>query len=491
MTLSARPLIWTVDSLAEFLGAVTTGTDRGIVPIGRINNSMEHTAAGDLYVPHGLKQGDIQKVSEQAIARGAVAVMVEAGTPVTGDFPILRIPSMNTGMRRLARHARKRFKGKLVGVTGSVGKTTTKDMIALCLSYCGTTHHTTANLNAGRAHLAAVASLPKLADFSVLEIALRNRGAVRRKSAIARLHVAVITSIGLSHGAYHGADSADAILRGKTEIFSKLMQRGIAVIPSGDASYDRLVKRAQDSGRVQRIISCGKRETDDVRLLNHRLHPTWSEVSILTDGVQVDYRIAQPGAHFVLNSLLVAGVLRAVGADPAAMGGLADFVPTGRRVERFRGTLADGGVIELIDDAYNAAPDSVRALLGILALRDRVRRKVLILGDMLELGPDELRHHLELAPEIQAAGIDLLITIGPNATRIGQSLDGLETRSYPNAQAAARAVRSLLQDGDLVALKGSNGMKLVTITAELAGPIGQRRRQSHRWSIEMEPVRTP
>jgi len=486
MGLQARALLGTVDDIVQFLGVKVSPKTGGAVMVSRIITSAQEVLPGDIYVPISAAREKRQALADRAIAKGAVAVMSSGGL-VRGDYPVIDVPRLDHSLAKLAEHARSAFTGKVIGVTGSVGKTTTKDMMALALSYCGATNHTTANLNSGNANLAAVASLPGNAAYSVLEIAMMDQGAVRRKAAVAKPDVAVITSIGLSHGAHHGDGGTESILIGKTGMFFELAPGGIAVLPSGDPSYDGLVARAHESGRVTRIISCGERAEDDVRLLDMKLHPTFSEVSVLVAGQRVDYFIGQPGAHFVMNSLLVAGVLLAVGGNPQALLGLSNYVPTGRRIERFRAVLKEGRVIELIDDAYNAAPDSVRALLDLLKLRDRARRKVLILGDMLELGPEEIRHHLELVPFIEEAGIDLLVTVGPKAALVAGAVKGIQTVGYEDAKAAAKSILPLLQDRDLVAVKGSNGMNLMTVVMSILGSPAARVRQDYRWSIEQEP----
>ncbi|MGP9571109.1 Mur ligase family protein [Halomonas sp. KG2] len=488
MGLQTRPLLGTVEGIAEFLGAKIIGNESGQLLVSRIITSAVNVNPGDIYVPISAAKSRRQALAERAVERGAVAVMSSGN--IEGDFPIIEVPRLDHALRELATLARSEFKGKVIGVTGSVGKTTTKDMIALVLSYCGSTNHTTANLNSGNANLAAVASLPINAAYSVLEIAMMDQGAVRRKSAVVKPDVAVITSIGLSHGSHHAEGGADSILIGKTEMFFELAHGGTAVLPSGDARYEQMVARASESGRVGRIISCGKRDSDDVRLLDAKLRPTCSEVTIMVGDTRVDYLIGQPGAHFVMNSLLVAGVLLAVGGSSLALAGLTAYTPTARRVERFRAIPKAGCTIELIDDAYNAAPDSVVALLELLKLREKVKRKILVLGDMLELGPDEVRHHLELAPKIEEAGIDLLITVGPKAAMVADAVQNIETIKFKDAKSAAKKIRFLLQDRDLIAVKGSNGMSLVTVVMAILGSRDARVRQDYRWSIEVEPANT-
>lgn len=485
MGLLAYPMIWTINSLADFLGAPKIGTLAGSMPVTRILTSAQHSTTGDIYVPTSIEAGRRNGMARLAIKNGAVGVMT-SDPDLKGDFPIILVSNMSKALRELAHHAREQFTGQIIGITGSVGKTTTKDMLSLCLGFCGSTHYTAANLNSGNANLATVASLPAVADYSVMEISLMGLGAVRRKSAVAQPNVSLITSIGVSHGEHHGKKGIEAVLVGKTEMFSNTVKGGTAVLPSGDKMFAAMVQRAKDSERIKRVISCGTEPDDTVRLVASTLHPTYSEVSIEVEGKLHDYLIAQPGEHFVMNSLLVAGGLLALGANLDALGGLSAYTPTERRVERFRVDLPKGGVIELVDDAYNAAPDSVRALLKLCKQRSSAKRRVLILGDMLELGPDEIKMHLDLAPDIEESHIDLLITVGPNSEKIASKLKNLQTCSYPDAKSAAKEIESLIVDRDLVLVKGSNGMDLIRVVNALRGPKGTVSRQGMDWSIETE-----
>lgn len=485
MGLLDYPMIWTIDSLAAFLDVPQVGGFTGATPITRFITSAKLSQTGDVCVATAVSEQECYNFSKRAIENGAVCILT-SNQNLKGDFPILHVPRAGGALLKLAKFARERFEGKVLGITGSVGKTTTKDMLALCLGFSGSTHSTTANLNATPANRATVASIPRKAHYSVIELSLMGPDVVRRKSLLAKPHVSIITGIGYSHAAHHGDDGRDAILVGKTEIFKGMKKGGIAVLPSGDKKFDAMIGIAQNSPGVARIISCGQRDEDTVRLVRYDLHPTYSEVVINVEGKEYCYIISQPGRHFVMNSLLVAGGLLAVGADLHVLGGLSAYAPTERRVERFRVTLAGDRTIELIDDAYNAAPDSVRALLDILKLRNSTKRKVLVLGNMLELGPDEMQHHAELVPDIEAAGIDLLVTVGDLACQVGENVKGMDVLAFETSAQAAKKIPDLLHHLDLVSVKGSNSMELIRVVNALKGLKTKPERQNMNWSIEQE-----
>ena len=476
-----------LEDVAKIAGGLVLNQNKEL-KIQRVMVSLTNVEAGDLYVPASIAPSRHQEFADKAISKGAVGVISEDGL-VSGSYPIIVVSSMNEALQKLAQHNRAAFHGVLIGITGSVGKTTTKDMLAFVLSQSGPTHSTMFNLNTCKSNSAAVASIPLESSYSVLEISLFGPGAVRRKSAIAKPDIAIITSIGLSHSErqYQGDDS---IVNEKTEIFFELTSNGIAVLPSGDKKYISMLERARESEQVKRIISCGEAETDDIRLIAMKLFPTYSEVTVNVAGALVHYVIGQPGAHFVRNSLLVAGVLHATGADLKTLGQLINFSSTKRRVERLRVELSGKIVIELIDDAYNSAPDSVKALLEVIKLRKLSTRKVLILGDMLELGADEVKHHLDLAAFVEHAKIDLLLTVGSKSALVGNTVKNIEVIKFDDVDAAAKQIISLLRHRDLVAVKGSNGVGLVKIVNTIRNKSIGITAADYRWSIEVEPRRS-
>jgi UDP-N-acetylmuramoyl-tripeptide--D-alanyl-D-alanine ligase len=296
----------------------------------------------------------------------------------------------------------------------------------------------------------------------------------------------VITSIGISHGVRQTSETS--ILEGKMQLFEKLEPRATVVLPSASPAYQAMLARARATRRIRRVISCGGLPGDDVKLIEARHRPGSSDVTIEAEGRRHSYVVGQPGAHFVQNSLLAAGVLQALGVPLSLMLTLARFVPTGRRVERFRVALPSGA-LELIDDSYNAAPDSVRALLEVVGNRKGARRRVLILGDMRELGRAERELHLGLAPDIVRAGVDFLVTVGPLSRGIAHALAGrIPSASFDDAAEAAAEIDAIVRPFDLVAVKGSNAMNMLAIVNKLrrGEPLP---RQDMSWSIETESPR--
>lgn len=473
--------LYSLGDFARLVGAKAPSIRIANEPVNRILTSAELCGRGDVYISFAKDREAAVQSSRKALRNGAVAVLSLDPQKIASDRTI-GISHRTKAVDQLAEFGRASFLGKVIGITGSVGKTTTKDMLALCLSLEGLTYSTKANLNATAATKAAVASLPPIADFAVLELAMMGPEAVKRKAAIAKPHVAVITSIGVSHGSHHSQDPREAILQAKTKIFSECCPGSSAVIPSWDPSFTELYDIASQSKPIDRIISCGERPGDTVRMINLDLCATYSEVTIQVNSQSFTYRVAMPGEHIARNSVVAAGAVLAVNGDLSIMRSLSMYAPTKRRLERIR-LRTSTGEIEMIDDAYNAAPDSVRGLLSVLKLRNRVARKVLILGDMLELGDNALDHHLGLVKDINASDPAILITVGPMMKEVAK-LCQVESISFDTASLAAQKVPSILKDDDLVVLKGSNGMELIKVVRAITSKAVGVVEAGIDWTIE-------
>jgi UDP-N-acetylmuramoyl-tripeptide--D-alanyl-D-alanine ligase len=483
MDLIHKPALWTVDQVARMIGSAPLGGIAGKAIVGRFSTAAPVTIPGDVYLPmQGPPERKANAVA-RAVSLGAAAVIVPRTLSFPRETPALYVRDPMAALRRMAVAGRRRFSGQIVAVTGSVGKTTTKDMISHVLAYAGPTHLTHANFNSGFAIVATIASLPPAARYSVMEIAMVTPDSVKVRSAIARPHVGVITSIGHSHGMYQSAGSS--ILESKMKLFDNLEPGGTAVVPSSSAAYEKMIDMLKRNPRVGRVVSCGEREDDDVRLKQCEQYPTYSALAVEVYGGEIGYVVGQPGPQFVFNSLLAVGTLAATGVPLDTIQSLSNFVPTHRRVERFR-VVKDGAPFELIDDAYNAAPDSVRGLLHLLKNRPETSRRVLVLGDMLELGPAEGQLHAELASDVVDSGVDLLITVGPLARLVAEGISGrIATISFPDAGVALSEVPALLKPYDLVAVKGSNATNLGLLVNRLRGGMSLPR-QGIGWSIERE-----
>jgi UDP-N-acetylmuramoyl-tripeptide--D-alanyl-D-alanine ligase len=370
-------------------------------------------------------------------------------------------------LRDLARAARARSKAKVIAVTGSVGKTGTKEALRLALSSDGETHASAASYNNHWGVPLSLARCPQSAKYAVFEIGMNHAGEITPLTRLVRPHVAIITAIEPVHLEYFG--SLEKIADAKAEIFLGLEPAGIAVLNRDNGQFARLEAAAKAAG-VSRIVCFGEHADAEVRLLRVSLQPDSSTVEARILGQNVTYKLGAPGRHLVSNSLAVLAAAALVGADLAlaalALGNLQPAAGRGARA-----TLrVPGGTALLIDESYNANPASMAAaiaLLGQAPVGARGRR-IAVLGDMLELGPSGAELHRALAAPLAAANIDLVYCAGPLMRSLWQALPSSRRGGYAETAAALEpAVLDAVHNGDAVMVKGSLGSKMGPIVKAL------------------------
>jgi UDP-N-acetylmuramoyl-tripeptide--D-alanyl-D-alanine ligase len=313
----------------------------------------------------------------------------------------------------------------------------------------------------------SLARMPPEADFGIFELGMNHAGELAELSPIARPHVAVVTTIEVAHLGYFA--SLEAIADAKAEIFDGVEPGGAAVLNRDNAHFARLAKAAALRGIV-RVIGFGEHREAAVRLLDCRLAPTTSAVTASVMGEVLDYTIALPGRHWVMNSLGVLGAVKAVGGDvgtaAAAFGQLAGLPGRGQR----HAIALPGGQFDLIDESYNASPAAVRAAIAVLGATDVAPhgRRIAVLGDMLELGPDSGRLHAELAVPLADAKIALVYTVGSDMLRLHEALpEKMRGEHRATASEMADLIAAALRPGDVVTVKGSLGSRMAVIVKRL------------------------
>ena len=390
------------------------------------------------------------EMTSRAMSRGAVGVMVDTFLP--DDVPHIWVPDLQKAAAKFAAENRQNFLGKVVGITGSAGKSSTKTMLAQVLESQAKTYATRNNQNLLPYVTASFCSLDPSVRYAILELALQTPDMVAKSSSIAKPHVGIITSIGMNHAQFH-ENPREGILLSKTEMFWSMEANSTAILPSHDDTFDRLSARARESGRVSDIITCGYQSADDVRLIDIVESGVHSNVTISAFGKEYRYQLAIPGLHMVMNSLLVAAALKVIGEPIQLVEGLKDYSPPRSSIRRFSATFSDKQ-IEVIDDAIISSPHQVRAILHIVALRGAAKRRVFVFGDMHALGDEAKALHEELAPEIEAAGFDFFLGVGPNAAHLARKLS-IPNVVYESVFEATKQVAGHLEDQDLVVFKAS------------------------------------
>ena len=454
--------LWTTEELV----AATGGRLDGDVarPIGGVSIDSRSMDAGDIFVAIAGENSDGHQYAAAALDKGAAVAIVSRPEPRMRDSgALLVVDEPLAALQRLAAAARARSSARVVGITGSVGKTTSKEALRLALSPSGPTHASASSYNNHWGVPLSLARLPRDAAFAVFEIGMSQAGEITPLTRLVRPHVAVVTTVAASHLGHF--PSLAAIADAKAEIFAGVEPGGAAVINRDNEYFDRLAQAARQAG-IDRIVGFGEAASTEVRLMNVALHETCSCVTASMFGETVSYRLGAPGRHLVINSLAVLAAAHLAGGDLArAAMALAHLEPQKGRGVRFKLDAPDGA-ITVIDESYNANPASVRAALALLAQGKPGRggRRIAVLGDMLELGEESPRLHAELALPIDESGTDVVYACGAAMAHLWQALPASRRGAYAEtSQDLEEAVLRDLRAGDLVMVKGSLGSRMMPL----------------------------
>lgn len=445
----------------EALLAATGGMPRAPITATGVSIDTRSLRQGDLFVALVGENGDGHAFVHDALAKGAAGAMVHAlPDGVSDDARLLLVRDTLDGLRDLGGFARTRFTGKLVAVTGSVGKTTTKEMLRAILSAHGKTWAAEASHNNHWGVPLTLARLPADARFCVAEIGMNHAGEIAPLTALARPHVAVITTIERAHVGHLG--SIEAIADEKAMILTGLAPAGVAVLPADSPLLPRLRARAEGA----RIITFGASAEADARLLSADMDADGTSIRADIDGHAVRLRIAAPGRHMAMNAVAALAAAAALGLDPAgAADALSGFAPVTGRGAR-RPVAVPGGTAVLLDESYNANGASVRAALAVLALQPATRR-IAVLGDMLELGDEGPAEHADLAPDV-TAHVDALFACGPLMRHLFDAVPADKRAAHAaNSAELAPIVAAAVHAGDAVLVKGSLGSRMKRIVDAL------------------------
>jgi UDP-N-acetylmuramoyl-tripeptide--D-alanyl-D-alanine ligase len=455
--------------------AATQGQPEG-APTGRIGGFSIDTrslAPEEVFVALADRRDGHEFVPE-AFKAGAVAAIVTRSYAPSGSVgALLRVDDPLQALVSIARAARTRSNARIVAITGSVGKTGTKEMLRHSLALAGSTHAAEKSYNNHWGVPLSLARMPPDCSFGVFEIGMNHAGEIAPLAELVRPHVTVITTIEPVHLGHF--DSLEAIAAAKAEIFSGLVPGGTAVVPRDSPHYDLLLARARAVGAE--IVTFGYHEEADFRALQVDLGPKGSSVIAGHGSQRFPYRVGAPGEHYVKNSLAVLATLTAVGVD--AMRGLPALARVSASPGRGARTLLDapGGQILLIDESYNANPASMRAALATLEFipREEFPRRVAVLGDMLELGEASADLHRALKEAIDAAGVDLVVACGPMMRLLVDDL-APERRVWGATSAELEAaLLGIVEPGDVVMIKGSLGSRMAPLVAAVLGRFGPGR----------------
>jgi UDP-N-acetylmuramoyl-tripeptide--D-alanyl-D-alanine ligase len=462
----SAPALWTVDDMAAAMGAERQGALAHAVP--GLSIDTRTIGEGEAFFALADRRDGHEFVPAALAAKAGLAV-IAAGrrAEMPGDAPLLIVPDVLDALRALAAAARARTHAKVIGVTGSVGKTSTKEALRLALAKDGETHASVASYNNHWGVPLSLARCPAAAHYAVLEMGMNHAGEIEPLSRLARPDVAIITTIAPVHLEFFG--TLNKIADAKAEIFLGLEKDGTAVVNRDIAQFAHLKRRAKQAA-VARVVSFGEHAEADARLLKCALHADCSTVQADILGHELTYKIGAPGRHLVDNSLAVLAATVLVGADLAlAALALSEFQPASGRGTRFEIELPEGNAL-LIDESYNANPASVSAALNVLgqAKVGARGRRIAVLGDMLELGPAGPDLHRGLADAAKAANIDLVYCCGALMRNLWDALPPAKRGGYAeNSTRLEAEVVAAIRAGDAMMVKGSLGSKMKIIVNAL------------------------
>lgn len=451
--------LWTSDNIA----AATRGNASGTFHAGGVAFDSREVGPGDLFVALRGEATDGHRFLDQAFAQGAAGAIVSEDTA----GPHVRVEDTFAALEDLGRAARARTHAKIIGVTGSVGKTSTKEALfaALERGSPGHTHRSVKSYNNHTGVPLSLARMPAQTRFGVFEMGMNHPGELAHLTTLVRPHVAIVTAIAPAHTEFFPDESAIADAKG--EIFRGLEPGGVAIVPYDSPHRDRLIAAARPF--AARIVTFGTSREADVRPIETMPVRTGGTfVSAKVGERELSFTVGQPGAHWVSNALAVLAAVDAAGGDLGLAGlALADLGGLPGRGARFVARISQGEAL-IIDESYNANPASMAATLSVLGAEPG--RHVAVLGEMRELGAGSPDYHAALVEPLAAARVEAALLVGEAMTPLAQALEGrIDFVHVPTAAAALEVLPGILAPGDAVLVKGSNGVGLSRIVAALAG----------------------
>lgn len=462
--------LWTSDEVTRAVGA---GAISPPFTADGVTFDSRAVARGDLFFALKGETTDGHGFVADALKRGAAAAIVSRDVESVGGT-LIRVPDTLKALVDLGHAARRRSKARIASVTGSVGKTSTKDALRAMLSAQAPTSASAASYNNHVGVPISLARLPREARYGVFEIGMNNPGEIEPLARQVEAHVGVITNVGPVHIGHMG--SQEAIVDEKACLFAGMAPGAVAVLNRDSSHYERLARHAGRFG-VSRIVTFGRSDQADARLLSCNLQDNGSDVAALIHGRRIEYRLGAAGEHWVLNSLAALAVVEALGAD--VMRAARTLAGVGASPGRGARRLLKFGVgtVELLDESYNANPVSMRAMLAVLARTRPAEggRRLLAMGDMRELGEGADAYHAGLADAVAESGAAQVFLCGPHMQALWQQLAPAQRGVHrPDSASLAGEVASAIRTGDVIAVKGSLGSRMkIVVDAILAASGGE------------------
>jgi UDP-N-acetylmuramoyl-tripeptide--D-alanyl-D-alanine ligase len=463
--MSTSNTIWTAKEAVK----ATKGECSGEWSVSGVSIDTRTIAAGDLFVALSGDNGDGHEYVTKALENGAVAAVVSREIEGVDTDKLLIVADTLKAMEDLAHAARARTSAKIIGVTGSVGKTGSKEMLASALGSQGQTHASIKSYNNHWGVPLSLSSMHAGTDYAVFEMGMNHPDEIKPLAQMVKPDIAIITTVAPVHIEYF-ENGMDGIIDAKAEIFDGVVEGGSVVLNRDLESYDALKSKAEDKNL--KIYSFGDHEKADAKIVRCLEAANGTRVNANILGEEANFSLQIAGRHIACNALAVLLAVKLVGADvQKAAKSLAQQEPIiGRGKRELIETGDKANPITLIDESYNASPLAMSAAFKVLALVDPGRggRRIAVLGDMLELGQDSGKMHADLTLPLKAANVDLVYTCGKHMKRLYENLPANQRGEYKEtSRELAQIVPDVLIPGDVVMVKGSLGSKMGLVVEAL------------------------
>ncbi len=408
----------------------------------------------------------------QALENGCNVAIIHDQTKAVFNQNYILVKNTFVALYKIAEYARKRSRAKIIAITGSVGKTSTKEMLKMAFETQGKTYATTGNLNNHIGLPLSLCNFPRDCKYGIFEMGMNHLGEIEPLSKLARPHLAMITNVGPVHIEYF--KNEEEIALAKSEIFSGLEKNGTALINHDNRHFYFLQKRAEFyETNPQNILNFGQEKTSDYQILNYQISSAEScqvKAKLKNQSI-ISYKISTSHTATIFNSIVVLAALDLLGHDlPLGISALEKItIPQGRG-KTFEITV-DNKKIVIIDDSYNASVPSMHAGLQHAAFLKKIlnkKRVIAALGDMLELGKKSVELHKEIVKDLKKMDIDFAVLVGSNMTEVATDLPKEFYQTFSNSNQASLEIKNLIADGDIIYIKGSRGMKMEKIIEKLS-----------------------
>ena len=458
---------------AHEIASITGGTASGAWSASGVSINTRTLEVGDLFIAiKGPKLNGHQFVSE-ALKKGASGLIIDTiPTNLPEQAPIVLVSDTLDALHALGKASRKRSEALIIAVTGSVGKTSTKNALYHALSAQSQTTCSQASHNNLWGVPLSLSQMAPEDQFGIFEIGMSHPGEISPLSKMVSPHITIITNVEPAHT--ENFDSLESVAEAKAEIFDGLEKNGIAILNSDNKFFSILRARSKSLG-IENLLTFGSTNDADTRLISLSSDCQGSCVEASIQGKRICYRVSLPGKHEVMNSLATLTAIHAAGADiSAATSALGQLSPLPGRGKSYQLEYL-GGSIHLIDESYNANPTSMRAALDNLG-NTKVSppgRRIAVLGDMRELGRDSEKYHLNIAQTIFKNQVEKIFTVGDQMERLFHSLPSeMQCFCSIDAKGITREILKVLRPNDILLVKGSNAVGMASIVSEVRAELG-------------------